>query len=340
MRAAIYNPYLDTLGGGERYTVAIIQTLVKNGFSVDIEWSDSKIITALEKRFDQKLINTKVVNSINKGSLYDVCFWISDGSIPLLSARKNFLHFQFPFKLRGANNLINKMKLYRIHKVICNSNFTKGFIDASFGINSEVLYPPVSLDKFRASKKENVILYVGRFSKLTQNKGHEVLIENFKKFSDISKIKYKLILAGGSEIGSEDYLKELKESICDYPIEIIESPGFLELKKLYSKAQVFWSASGFGIDESLDPTKVEHFGITPVEAMASGAIPVLFNAGGHKEIINNENGFLWKTSEELIDITIEISTNSAMRKKMSKEAIDSANQFSYVNFEKKFSSFL
>jgi hypothetical protein len=43
MRAAIYNPYLDTLGGGERYTLAVATTLFKNGYQVDIEWKGKEI---------------------------------------------------------------------------------------------------------------------------------------------------------------------------------------------------------------------------------------------------------------------------------------------------------
>ena len=48
MRAAIYNPYLDTLGGGERYTMAVASTLVENGFNVDVQWKDGNIKNILE----------------------------------------------------------------------------------------------------------------------------------------------------------------------------------------------------------------------------------------------------------------------------------------------------
>lgn len=51
MKAAIYNPYLDTLGGGERYTLSFAKALLDKGYDVDIEWKSPGIIKLLEKRF-------------------------------------------------------------------------------------------------------------------------------------------------------------------------------------------------------------------------------------------------------------------------------------------------
>ena len=112
MRASIHNPYLDSLGGGERYTLTVAKVLLGNGYKVDLEWSDSKILNKIEKRFDLDLTGVKVIKDINRGDGYDVCFWLSDGSIPLLRARNNILHFQFPFTNvgggAGRNSLSNR----------------------------------------------------------------------------------------------------------------------------------------------------------------------------------------------------------------------------------------
>ena len=46
----------------------------------------------------------------------------------------------------------------------------------------------------------------------------------------------------------------------------------------------------------------EDFGITPVEAMTAGAVPILYDAGGHKEIIKEGvNGFIWQSISSLIN---------------------------------------
>lgn len=337
MKAAIYNQYLDTLGGGERYTIEFVKVLSEIGYDVDIEWSDVEILDKLSKRFGIKLPqNVKVVEDIKKGKDYDICFWVSDGSIPNLLARRNFLHFQVPFKDVNGRSLINKMKLFKIEKIICNSNFTKNVIDREFGVNSYVLYPPIDVESFKPKRKENIILYVGRFSKLLQDKGQEVLIEEFKKLYKSGVKDYKLVLAGGVEVGSDIYMSSFEKTIKKYPIEIIKSPKFNELKELFGKAKIFWSASGFGVNEEKNPEKVEHFGMTLVESMSAGCVPVAVNVGGHKEIIEDGvSGFLWDNKGELIKKTRKLLTEKGLISKLSNTAKLRSKDFSVSVFKEK-----
>src|SRR3990167_4550510 len=171
MRAAIHNPYLDTLGGGERYTLSFARVLLSLGYEVFLEWNDPSIIKKLETRFGMDLTALRTVGDIRRGDDYDLCFWVSDGSIPALRSRKNILHFQIPFHHTGGNNLLNKMKFFRVDKIICNSIFTKKFIDREYGVDSLVIYPPVPASEIRPKRKEDLILFVGRFSGLKQSKG-------------------------------------------------------------------------------------------------------------------------------------------------------------------------
>lgn len=338
MKAAIYNPYLDTLGGGERYSMSVARVLADAGYKVEVEWSDASIKKKLEDRFEINLEGVSFVDSVNRGDLYDVCFWVSDGSIPTLKARKNILHFQVPFHDVYSNNLFNKIKMFRIKKIVCNSNFTKGFIDKEYGVKSEVVYPPVDIEKFKSKRKENLIVYIGRFSKLVQAKGQDVLIRAFKTLYDKEGVKdWKLVLAGGTEVGAGEYFEELKKTTTGYPISIVESPSFKKIKELYGKAKIFWSASGHGVDESKNPQRVEHFGITVVEAMAAGAVPIVYNAGGHKEIVTNgKDGFLWERSQDLIETTKKIIQDQKILRKLAQEAKKTSEKFSFKVFEKKF----
>src|SRR5258708_6815444 len=340
MRAAIFNPYLDTLGGGERYVMAVASALVKKNFIVDVEWRDSAIREKLEKRFGIDLQKVNFVDDIKRGDGYDICLWVSDGSIPTLKARKNFLHFQVPFTKVNGSSLLNKFKLMRMNKIICNSKFTKKVIDKEFGVDSFVLYPPVSVEKFKPKKKENLILNVARFSSLMQSKRQDVLIKTFKNFHK-SNPNYKLILAGGIEVGAEEMIKNLEKDIVGYPIEIIKSPDFKTLKDFYSKTKIYWSAAGYGIDQKKDPKKVEHFGITVVEAMAAGAVPLAYDAGGHREIVqNNSDGFLWSDTSDLYRYTKKIATDEKLRKAISINAIAASKNYSYEEFEKNFKTLL
>lgn len=335
MKAAIFNPYLDTLGGGERYTISFAKVLAEVGYEVYLQWDNQMIKEKIKQRFGITLEDVNFVKDIKRGEGYDVCFWVSDGSIPLLRARKNFLHFQVPFKNVGGRSLLNKMKLFRIDKIICNSYFTKSFIDEEFGVNSIVIYPPVDVSSIKPKRKENIILSVARFSELLQSKRQDVLVESFKKLLKKGLSGWKLVLAGGSEVGAGEFLGRLKRSAKGYPIEILENPPFKKLVSLYGRSKIFWSAVGFGVNANKYPMKVEHFGISVVEAMAAGCVPLVYNAGGHIEIVNNgQNGYLWSKIGELVKLTLMLSRAKQKLNKLSRACVLSSRNFGYERFEK------
>lgn len=335
-KAAIYNPYLDTLGGGEKYTLTFAKVLAEVGYDVDVEWKDKNIKEKISKRFGLKFPeNIKIVESVNRGENYDLIFWVTDGSIPTLRATKNYLHFQVPFHDVNGSSLLNKMKLFRIEKIICNSRFTKNVIDKEYGVSSIVLYPPVGIDLYKPKRKIDQICYVARFSNLTQNKGHEILIKQFKKLVKEKKfLSWKLILAGGVEVGADEYLKRLKKLVQGTNIEFVESATLEVLKDIFGKSKIFWSGAGFNENEIKNPEKVEHFGITLVESMSAGCVPIVYSAGGYKEIIDNgKNGYLWQNGKDLIDITKKLVGESGALKRLSKEAVESSKKYGYEEFK-------
>ena len=143
------------------------------------------------------------------------------------------------------------------------------------------------------------------------------------------------MLVGGAEVGAEKFLRHLRKISIGYPIEIIESPDFKRLLSLYGRAKIFWSASGFGVDEKRQPLKVEHFGITAVEAMAAGAVPVIYNAGGHKEIIKDTtNGYLWNTKAMLIKKTLGLINDRKLIRKLAVNCLKDSEKYSHDNFKR------
>ncbi|HUV42555.1 MAG TPA: glycosyltransferase family 4 protein [Patescibacteria group bacterium] len=340
-KAGIFDPYLDTLGGGERYAITVAHCLAKKGWQVDVFWDDRGIGKKLEKRLGIDLKKISFVpnffkeNFFKKMSLmknYDLLFYVSDGSIPSLFAKKNLLHFQVPFHDVGGRKPLNKVKLKRIKTIICNSQLTKRFIDKEYGVQSQIVYPPVAVKEFKSGEKKNIIFSVGRFSQLIQSKRQDVLIDVFgqiaKELGD-----WQLILAGGTDIGKDEAFDLLKQKAKKLPVEIIESPPFSELKKLYAQAKIFWTAAGFGVDEEQNPEKVEHFGITTVEAMAAGCVPIVINKGGQPEIVNHQkDGLLWKSKEELIEQTLKVARDNKLRERLAAGAKKRAQVFSQEHF--------
>ncbi|OGM85761.1 hypothetical protein A2616_03540 [Candidatus Woesebacteria bacterium RIFOXYD1_FULL_33_11] len=175
-------------------------------------------------------------------------------------------------------------------------------------------------------------MYVGRFSDLVQNKGHEILIKAFKK---MRLDNWKLVLAGGIEVGAPEYLKKLKIQAKGFNIEFIESPSFDQIIDIYGRSKIFWSATGFDVDENKNPEKVEHFGISLIEAMSAGCVPIVYKAGGYKEIIDNENcGFLWENLDELITLTKQIMTDYTKLREISQKSQLKSQNYSYEEFKK------
>jgi hypothetical protein len=59
-KALIFDPYLDTLGGGERYSLTFALGLLSQGYLVEVAWKDSGTIRAAEDRFGLDLSKIKI----------------------------------------------------------------------------------------------------------------------------------------------------------------------------------------------------------------------------------------------------------------------------------------
>lgn len=347
MKVAIYSPYLDSFGGGERYVLSAAEILSEN-HHVNLLLDDhlsflepDKLLVSLSERFNLNLSKVKLVKApIGAGSSflnrllflhgYDLLFYLTDGSIFYSTAGKNIIHFQVPFKNNSAKNIWGKIKLSSWNLAVCNSKFTQRHIKEQWTVKAEVLYPPVNIEEIRPLKKKKQILSVGRFTSFSKSKKHEEMIGVFCKLYDEGKIKgWSLHLVGSVE-GDESYIGELKKLALDKPVFFYPNLDFKELVKLYGESIIYWHAAGFG--ES-DPTKMEHFGITTVEAMAGGCVPVVINLGGQTEIVEDgKSGFLWNNTEELEELTLKVIDNPQLFNELSKNSIKRSKDFSKEYF--------
>jgi len=342
MKIGIFDPYLDDNGGGERYMMTIAECLSEKN-EVEIFWDNPEDLKKVKQRFSLDLSSVKITENIfnypfvkkQKTSMkYDAIVVLSDGSIPILSSKKLYLHMQQP--VFSTLSVKDKLKLKRVNKIFCNSAFTKDFIEKNYKVKCDLLYPPVSIFGNHA-KKENFIFHVGRFRvmnvKTDDYKKQQVMVDAFKKMIDKGLKDWRFLIAVSVNEREDEKFRKMVDSAKNYPIEFLINSSKDELWKKGSKAKIYWHATGYGEDLEKNPQLSEHFGISTVEAMGVGAVPVVINAGGQKEIVaDGVDGFLWDTLEELETKTLMLIKDSNLLDKISKKSFERAKSFDEKNF--------
>ena len=346
-KVLLYSPYLHILGGGERHILSIMQVFDACGYQVDIVWDDSTILRSIRERlhidFQKARVipnffsTSSVLGKLIKTRRYEYLFYVTDGSYFFSRSKNNYIFAMYPQKELYNMKFVNRLKLFNF-SIISNGYFTSEYIDRWFGKNPAVIHPYIDNDFFNlpTTNKKNVILSVGRFYDHLHSKRQDVLIQAFQKLKKQHKefVSFDLILAGGfSEADRSSLILLMKLAKKDPHIHFIINPTFNELLKLYGEASIFWHAAGYGIDERKEPYKVEHLGITPLEAMASGCVVFAHNSGGPKRLITEEkNGFLYNSDDDLVNKTKALlNQNQHLIQEHAREFVE--NEFSYKAFE-------
>jgi len=345
MKIGVFDPYLDDNGGGEKYMMTIAKCLSEK-YEVDIFWNNEVDLLNIEKRFSLDLSKVKLTENIFRypfvkkqiaSMKYDAIVILSDGSIPILSSRKIYLHMQQPM-LHSVSGK-DKLKLRKITNIFVNSKFTQNFIEDNYKVQCNLLYPPVSIFGNYA-KKENIIFHVGRFRilnvKSEDYKKQQVMIDTFKNLVNGGLKSWRFLLAVSLPNLDDPAFVKMKNSAKNYPIEFLINSSKDELWEKGSKAKIYWHATGFGEDLQKNPQLAEHFGISTVEAMGAGAVPVVIDAGGQREIVSDGvNGFLWKNLDELGEKTLKLINNPDLLKSLSRKAFERSKDFDEESFSKK-----
>ena len=225
------------------------------------------------------------------------------------------------FKLREWDFISGQRPDY----LIANSYFTSRRIKKYWGLNSEVIHPPINIQRFKCNlPRENFYLSVCR---LVPNKRVDLIIKAF------NKLGLPLILVG--EGPEKSNLKKLASP----NIQFYGNDTNSNVEKLMSTCRAFIYAG------------VEDFGIAPVEAIASGAPVIALAKGGLLDTVNcltncSKNkiatGILFKVQNvsNIID-TVNWFEDKKIWKKFNPELQNKfAQKFSEDKFKIKFGKFI
>ena len=354
--AIVYTPEPLTPGGGERYLLTLTKLLLKT--------HDVTLVTS--HRYSHLRIEDLAGDfGLDLGSVHtalpdevawdeaDVQVTMGNYVVPPIAgrARVNLFHCQFPFPMAKPPTAAQRESLAGYDAFVVNSRFTALHVEASLNgfqlpDTPIAIVPPPSRLLAPGDKGGNAIriISVGRFFRGGHAKRQDLLIQAFRKLIREVSVPVELHLAGSSHPAPENmtYLAELMAAAQGSPISFHVNMASEDLDALYATADIYWHATGLGSNLVAEPWAAEHFGISIVEAMSAGATPFALASGGAREIISHGiDGFLYETSDTLVEETAALITAPPERRAhMAEAAVRRARSFSVEAFNAKLSALL
>lgn len=155
----------------------------------------------------------------------------------------------------------------RVTFFVANSEITRGRIQQFYGVDSEIVHPPVAIERFSIGEPEDYLLFVGQ---LVRHKRVDIAIEA----AILARRPIKVVGEGPER-------PALEARYAGSPVQFMGSVTDERLAELYMSCL------------ALVVPNVEEFGIAAVEAQASGRPVVGVRKGGVQEtVIDGKTGLL------------------------------------------------
>lgn len=374
LRVGLYSPYFgSTYGGGEKYLGTAAEVLrdrypqhsieIVSPVPVDVERYGRVLgldLSGIRLRFGTRRVTplhrlvarapglrplrNALVARQARVMTRDYDLWIAMAYvIPAISdARRSIMLCQFPYELRGERA---RHDLAAFHPIICQSEYVRDCVRRLWDRQAEVLPPPIDVppEEPNWSRKRHLILSVGRFVASGHVKRHDVLIRAFRKLCASGVDDWELVLAGSlhRDAASLAYFRQIEDQARGYAIRILADRPLADLQRLYEAASIYWHAAGFGVDPVTHPEALEHFGMTTVEAMASGAVPVVIGRGGQPEVVEDGvSGYLWQTVDELVATTARLTQDIRLLERVRVAAREASRRYGRDTFGERLLQYL
>ncbi len=367
VRVGVYDLYWSTLGGGEQVAGTIAEHLAVAGHDVTLLGPDRPDVARMGERLGVELSGCTfraVHDDAEAGDAsgdYDLfvnstylssapCrapvgwYYVHFPSPPLRLADQlrhhagvvgswlldvpASLHARLSNARAGFDRRIRRTEfLPTYRRFIANSSFTAGWVTRCWGVSAEVVYPPVR-STIPILDKRPLILNIGRFFDPTRGHSKRQL-ELIEAFCTLDLPAWRLALAGGCDAANREYALAARRAAVGQPIDVHLNARGSVVRTLFGHTSIYWHAGGFGADPERHPEQFEHFGISIVEAMTAGAVPVVFGAAGPAEIVEHGvSGFHWHDLDGLTRTTSELAADPTRRRVIADAARRRAAAFS------------
>jgi len=319
--ALVYTPFDLRTGGGERYILSAARALSRDYRIVlcsEELFSRARVLFTLkalgipEFEFDISP-SFEEVRSLSR----DIAVSIVMGNeiVPPIPpvADVNIFHLQFPFPWRNVGSWsFQRLELY--NSIVVNSDFTaqwtKRRLDEA-GIKNApliaILNPPVrTLTPQRAAAKSPRgklhLVTVGRFFVGGHSKRHDIFLQIVKAAREKNDVEITATIIGG--VHPEDSARDLYATIRAEAeamggVDVIVDAATEEMAAVLARADIYVHSTGYGVLAEVSPESMEHFGMSIIEALQAGCIPVVVGVGGPREIVEKSKcGFMFSSIEE------------------------------------------
>ena len=256
---------------------------------------------------------------------------------PASRAHSSLLIVQFPFaRFRPWRPIraLERARILRGYQAVVYSDFVREWATRRWNIDALVISPSIERGLPEGAVKGRTILSISRFNTSGNRKRQDVLIDAFVSLPESVRNGWRLVLAGAAPTDrkTDRYVATLRQQAAGHQIEFALNVSQVELVHLLGEASLYWHAAGYG-RKPTQPQRAEHFGISTVEAMSWGAVPLVFDDGGQHEIVTPDVGVRWRTVEELRRETVMLMTDGARRADLAKSAIEASKSYSPERFQ-------
>jgi glycosyltransferase involved in cell wall biosynthesis len=366
--ANIVHITLNARGGGERLAVATIKAISSMGIDIELSTAEKPDMSLIHDAYgtsvSEDIKKVRTLNILQKygprnynltvnthGDMlpfhqkdftkknaitychYPIARYLIDCGDPDYSAalQNMCLLGMTPAVRNGYHHAVRSayIKMMLNSTVLTNSEFSRKAIFKTFGVDSTILPPPVDVDIFHnaclaSNVRDDFILVISRFhpSKKIEN---AIRLAKLLRQNEVGICMNIVGNMSADGIGYFNYLNYLVrhyglEDFVRFEIDV----RFDRLLDLMRRSKVY-----------VHPLPGEPFGISTVEAMSAGIIPVVPDIGGHTEFVPARYQF-HTYGEGVQAVAAALAAPASERIKLS----HSTQEYSVTNYIKKFQQIL